>query len=41
MSYDAGSANQGAWSQARPFGTWPSSFGTSTRWAAKYSIYAS
>ncbi|MBG0560814.1 PQQ-dependent sugar dehydrogenase [Actinoplanes sp. NEAU-A11] len=41
MSYDAGSANQGAWSQPRPFGTWPSSFGTSTRWTAKYSIYAS
>jgi hypothetical protein len=41
MSYDVGSANQGAWSQSRPFGTWPSSFGTSTRWTAKYSIYAS
>jgi glucose/arabinose dehydrogenase/PKD repeat protein len=41
MSYDTGSANQGAWSQARPFGTWPSSFGTSTRWTGKYSIYAS
>lgn len=41
MSYDTGSANQGAWSQSRPFGTWPSSFGTSTRWTAKYSIYAS
>lgn len=41
MSYDTGSANQGAWSQPRPFGTWPSSFGTATRWIAKYSIYAS
>jgi hypothetical protein len=41
MSYDTGSANQGAWSQSRQFGTWPSSFGTSTRWAATYSIYAS
>ncbi|WP_239151815.1 PQQ-dependent sugar dehydrogenase [Virgisporangium aurantiacum] len=41
LSYDTGSANQGAWSQPRPFGTWPASFGTSTRWTAKYSIYAS
>jgi Bacterial Ig-like domain len=41
MSYDAGTANQGAWSQPRPFGTWPASFGTATRWTAKYSIYAS
>ena len=41
MSYDTGSANQGAWSQPRPYGTWPSTFGPSTRWTAKYSIYAS
>ncbi|MEU4162903.1 PQQ-dependent sugar dehydrogenase [Actinoplanes sp. NPDC026670] len=41
MSYDPGAANQGAWSDPRPFGTWPSTFGTSTRWTAKYSIYAS
>jgi glucose/arabinose dehydrogenase/PKD repeat protein len=41
MSYDAGAAGQGAWSQPRPFGTWPSTFGPSTRWTAKYSIYAS
>jgi glucose/arabinose dehydrogenase len=41
LSYDAGSANQGAWSQPRTFGTWPAAFGTSTRWTAKYSIYAS
>jgi hypothetical protein len=41
MSYDTGSANQGAWSQPRSFGTWPASFGTSNRWAAKFSIYAS
>jgi glucose/arabinose dehydrogenase len=41
LSYDTGSANQGAWSQPRPFGTWPSSFGTSNRWTAKFSIYAS
>ncbi|MEU4626169.1 PQQ-dependent sugar dehydrogenase [Actinoplanes sp. NPDC023801] len=41
MSYDTGSASQGAWSQARPFGTWPSSFGTASRWTAKFSIYAS
>lgn len=41
LSYDVGGANQGAWSQPRPFGTWPASFGTSTRWSAKYSMYAS
>ncbi|MBO3737504.1 PQQ-dependent sugar dehydrogenase [Actinoplanes flavus] len=41
MSYDTGSANQGAWSASRPFGTWPASFGTSSRWTAKFSIYAS
>ncbi|WP_328473445.1 PQQ-dependent sugar dehydrogenase [Actinoplanes sp. NBC_00393] len=42
MSYDAGSANQGAWGTAgRAFGTWPATFGTPTRWNAKYSIYAS
>ncbi|WP_433788747.1 PQQ-dependent sugar dehydrogenase [Actinoplanes sp. CA-252034] len=41
MSYDSGGDNQGAWSASRPFGTWPASFGTSTRWTAKYSIYAS
>ncbi|MEV0899978.1 PQQ-dependent sugar dehydrogenase [Actinoplanes sp. NPDC049802] len=41
MSYDTGSANQGAWSVPRPFGTWPASFGTSSRWTAKFSIYAS
>jgi glucose/arabinose dehydrogenase/PKD repeat protein len=41
LSYDTGGADQGAWSTPRPFGTWPASFGTSTRWTAKYSIYAS
>ena len=41
MSYDTGSANQGAWSQPRPFGTWPATFGASSRWTAKFSIYAS
>ncbi|GIJ74895.1 PQQ-dependent sugar dehydrogenase [Virgisporangium ochraceum] len=41
LSYATGTANQGAWSQPRAFGTWPSSFGTSTRWNAKFSIYAS
>ncbi|BAL87960.1 hypothetical protein AMIS_27400 [Actinoplanes missouriensis 431] len=41
LSYDTGSANQGAWSAPRPFGTWPASFGTSSRWTAKFSIYAS
>jgi glucose/arabinose dehydrogenase len=41
LSYDTGTAGQGAWSTARPFGTWPSSFGTSSSWTAKFSIYAS
>ncbi|WP_240669966.1 PQQ-dependent sugar dehydrogenase [Actinoplanes solisilvae] len=41
MSYTTGAANQGAWSQPRTFGTWPSSFGTASRWTAKFSIYAS
>ncbi|PRX20438.1 glucose/arabinose dehydrogenase [Actinoplanes italicus] len=42
LSYDTGTAGQGAWSStSRPFGTWPSSFGTSSRWTAKFSIYAS
>jgi glucose/arabinose dehydrogenase/PKD repeat protein len=41
MSYDTGTAGQGAWSTPRTFGTWPSGFGTSTRWTGKYSIYAS
>jgi hypothetical protein len=41
MSFATGSANQGAWSTARPFGTWPASFGSSSRWNAKFSIYAS
>ncbi len=40
MSYDAGTANQGAWSASTPFGTWPTPFGTSSRWNAKFSIYA-
>ncbi|BCJ42132.1 hypothetical protein Aiant_27890 [Actinoplanes ianthinogenes] len=41
LSYDTGTANQGAWSAATSFGTWPATFGTSTRWTAKFSIYAS
>ncbi|GAA0479136.1 hypothetical protein Ade02nite_40100 [Paractinoplanes deccanensis] len=41
MSYDTGTANQGAWSASTPFGTWPSSFGSANRWTAKFSIYAS
>ncbi|GAA4958563.1 PQQ-dependent sugar dehydrogenase [Actinoplanes utahensis] len=41
MSYDTGTANQGAWSTATPFGTWPSTFGAASRWTAKFSIYAS
>ena len=42
LSYDTGTADQGAWSRtSTPFGTWPSSFGTSSRWTAKFSIYAS
>ncbi len=41
LSYDTGGIDQGAWSQPRAFGTWPSSFGTANRWTAKYSIYAS
>ncbi|SNY03735.1 PQQ-dependent sugar dehydrogenase [Paractinoplanes atraurantiacus] len=40
LSYDAGSANQGAWSASTPFGTWPATFGSSNRWNAKFSIYA-
>jgi len=40
MSYDAGTANQGAWSASTPFGTWPATFGSSSRWNAKFSIYA-
>jgi hypothetical protein len=42
MSYDTGSANQGAYSTSgRTFGTWPATFGPSVRNIAKYSIYAS
>jgi glucose/arabinose dehydrogenase/PKD repeat protein len=41
LSYDIGAANQGAWSASTPYGTWPASFGTSSRWTAKFSIYAS
>ncbi|BEL03970.1 hypothetical protein Q0Z83_021610 [Actinoplanes sichuanensis] len=41
MSFDTGTAGQGAWSAATTFGTWPATFGTSNRWTAKYSIYAS
>ncbi|MBB4736689.1 glucose/arabinose dehydrogenase [Actinoplanes octamycinicus] len=40
LSYDAGAANQGAWSAATTFGTWPATFGTASRWNAKFSIYA-
>ncbi|MFC4068822.1 PQQ-dependent sugar dehydrogenase [Actinoplanes subglobosus] len=40
LSYDAGSANQGAWSAPTTFGTWPAAFGTSTRWNARFSLYA-
>jgi hypothetical protein len=40
LSYDTGTANQGAWSASTPFGTWPATFGTASRWTAKFSIYA-
>ncbi|WP_433304037.1 Ig-like domain-containing protein [Actinoplanes sp. CA-030573] len=41
LSYDTGTANQGAWSAPTPYGTWPATFGTANRWTAKYSIYVS
>jgi len=40
MSFDAGAANQGAFSNPTGFGTWPATFGSATKNTAMFSIYA-